>query len=165
MALPEGIVQADTDARLREAGRLFAEYAALLRDRHGQGCLGDLDRELRELPGPYAPPAGRLLLAWEGAAALGCVALRPAGAGAGEVKRLYVGPAGRGRGLGRVLMQALVTEARAVGYARLVLDTLPTMTEALALYRSLGFVPTDPYLPRHADGAICLELLVPSAEA
>jgi GNAT superfamily N-acetyltransferase len=105
----------------------------------------DLERELAELPGAYAPPRGRLLIAWVGGEPAGCIALRPLGSGVCEMKRLYVRPAHRGHGLGRVLVGAVVAEARAVGYRRMVLDTLATMETARALYRSFGFRPIEPY--------------------
>lgn len=120
---------------------LFQEYA------DGLGvdlCFQGFADELATLPGRYARPAGGVWLAVAGEQLAGCVALRPFGDGAGEIKRLYVRPAFRGTGLGRTLAERVLTEAAAAGYRRVVLDTLPTMTAAASLYRSLGFVEVTP---------------------
>jgi ribosomal protein S18 acetylase RimI-like enzyme len=121
-------------------------------------CFQDIARELAELEHEYAPPAGALLLARLGGRAAGCVALRRLLPGTGELKRLYVVPAARGAGVGRALVARMLARARALGYARLRLDTLGSMHEAQALYRSLGFRPIAPYRFNPLPGTAYFEL-------
>jgi putative acetyltransferase len=97
------------------------------------------------LPGPYIAPHGAIWLAHAGEEAVGCVALRPLPGSVGEVKRMYVAPGWRGRGVGRALLETLIERARTIGYQRLRLGTLADMTQAQALYQSLGFVPIERY--------------------
>jgi putative acetyltransferase len=150
MSEPEVVAVADA-SDLDEVRQLFAEYAGSLAfDLGFQG----FDDELATLPGAYAPPRGALLLA-RGA---GCVAVRPLENGVCELKRLYVRPAARGRGLGRTLTLAAIDAARRLGYDRMRLDTVPGMERAQALYEELGFVEIDPYRPNPVDGARFLEL-------
>ncbi|MFH5925065.1 GNAT family N-acetyltransferase [Roseomonas xinghualingensis] len=139
---------ASSGAGMDAVRRLFSAYAASLEI---DLAYQNFAAELAGLPGQYAPPAGALLLArgLEGgneAEPLGCVALRPMPAnGCCEMKRLYVSPRGRGLGLGRALVEAIVAEALRIGYREMRLDTLPSMAGAIALYRKAGFTPTEPY--------------------
>lgn len=132
---------------------LFSEYAA------GLGvdlCFQGFADELATLPGRYARPAGGVWLATEDGDAVGCVALRVWEPGVGEIKRLYVRPSHRGAGLGKRLVETVLTAAVAAGCRRVVLDTLDTMAAAVALYRSLGFVDIPPYGHHPVDGTLYL---------
>ena len=135
---------------------LFLEYA----DSLGFSLsFQDFEREVTALPGDYAPPRGALLIALNGSIAEGCVALRPWGdADTCEMKRLYVRPSMRGRGVGSLLVRRVLDEARARGYRRMRLDTVPGMDPAIALYRASGFRDIAPYRPNPVAGALFLEL-------
>ncbi len=121
-------------------------------------CFQGFEHELASLPGDYAPPRGRLYLGFAGDAVAGCVALRPFDARTGEMKRLYLRESYRGSGFGRMLAESCIEAARAIGYERLRLDTLPVMSTAIALYRRLGFREIDPYRANPIEGAIYMEL-------
>jgi ribosomal protein S18 acetylase RimI-like enzyme len=149
------IVRATSVDQIATARMLFKEYEASLGiELTFQGFA----REVAELPGAYAPPAGRLLLATGGAEPAGCVALRPLEGGICEMKRLYVRPTARGARLGRRLAETVIREARAIGYARMRLDTLPSMKEAFALYQTLGFREIAPYYETPIVGTRFMEL-------
>lgn len=141
---------AEDVAAVRE---LILEYAAWL---DVDLCFQNFDAEMADLASAYAPPAGRLYLARADGTPAACVGLRPlAAAGEAEVKRLYVRPGCRGHGIGRALVARTVADARAIGYRRLRLDTLPArMPEADALYRGFGFVPTPPYYQNPYEGVV-----------
>jgi len=112
------------------------------------------DRELATLPGAYSPPHGRLLLARQGAEVAGCVALRPLEADRCEMKRLYLRPPFRGQGIGRDLAEAIIAEARAIGYRSICLDTLASMDAARAMYASLGFRAIPAYYDNPLPGVL-----------
>ena len=142
-------------AAIAQCRELFVEYQ--------QGlavslCFQQFDRELEGLPGDYARPRGRLILARVAGEPAGCVALRPLGPDVAEMKRLYVRADYRGMGLGRTLAECVIDEARALGYRTLKLDTLPMMRAAQRLYTELGFVETAPYNDNPVDGVRFLAL-------
>jgi len=144
-----------TNEDLASAKLLFEEYAESLDfDLHFQG----FDQELANLPGEYAPPKGCLLLAEYKKQLAGCVALRGLSEDICEMKRLYVRPEFRGLGIGSALAEAVIAQARNIGYTRMRLDTAPSMEAARELYRSLGFRQISPYRYNPIEGAIFMEL-------
>ena len=149
------IIDVHSPEQLAQAKELFREYAASL---DVSLCFQDFEQELAELPGAYAPPDGRLLLAVNDGEPAGCVALRRIGNSVCEMKRLYVRPQFRGSKIGHHLAGAVIEEARRIGYQGMRLDTLPSMTKAIALYRSLGFKEIEPYTLNPVPGALFMEL-------
>lgn len=155
------VESAHTEPLLSEARRLFAEYAEGLGiDLAFQG----FEAELAGLPGAYAPPGGRLLIARVQGMVAGCVGVRPLEPGICEMKRLYVRSEARGFGVGRRLAEAAIGEARAAGYRSMRLDTLETMGAAQALSRALGFGPIPPYRHNPVPGTAFLSLDLQPAE-
>ena len=148
--------QAESPAQIAQVRELFLEYAKSL---GFSLCFQSFDQELAGLPGDYAPPQGRLLLAeYEGLAAA-CVALHQLEPGVCEMKRLYLRPAYRGKGLGRKLAEVVISEAKTIGYKRMRLDTVePVMKDAVAMYRKLGFHEIAPYRPNPQPGTLYMEL-------
>jgi ribosomal protein S18 acetylase RimI-like enzyme len=150
------LLEARTPEDIAHVRRLFRAYAQWL---EVDLCFQDFERELNELPGCYAPPAGRLLIARVGGEVVGCVGLRPLEPGVCEMKRLWVEPGFAGQGIGRALAEAIIAAARQIGYRRMRLDTLPArMPAAQHLYATLGFREIPPYYPNPLAGVVMLEL-------
>ncbi len=143
-----------------EDARALAAVRALLEEYWASfgftPCFQNFSHELAHLPGDYAPPTGRLALATIEGNPAGCIALRPVDTRRAELKRLYVRPVYRGRGLGRALLHWAMRQARAAGYCEVVGDTMPLMREALALYDQAGFERTEPYADHPTESAIYL---------
>jgi ribosomal protein S18 acetylase RimI-like enzyme len=150
------IFQAETSEHIAQARALFEEYGASL---GFSLCFQSFDQELAGLPGEYAPPSGRLLLAFVDGHPAGCVALHRYEDHAAEMKRLYVRPGFRGHNLGRQLMDRLLSEAQTIGYTSIRLDTVPSvMGKAVELYRAYGFQEIAPYRTNPMEGALYMEL-------
>jgi putative acetyltransferase len=148
--------QAESPAQIAQARELFLEYEQSL---GFSLCFQNFDKELEGLPGHYAPPTGRLLLAAYDGQLTGCVAMRALEPGTCEMKRLYLRPQFRGKGLGRTLADRIIAEARQIGYRRMRLDTVePVMKDAVAMYRKLGFSEIAPYRSNPIAGAMYMEL-------
>jgi ribosomal protein S18 acetylase RimI-like enzyme len=155
------IIQAQSATEIETARKLFEEYAAAL---NFSLCFQNFDQEVSGLPGKYAPPAGRLLLAVQEHEVAGCIALRPLPDNACEMKRLFVRPQFRGQALGDQLVAAVMEAAREIGYERMRLDTVPgKMDRAIALYRAIGFQEIEPYYHNPVAGALFMELALSQA--
>jgi len=149
------LIQATTDEQIEAARELFKEYASGLAI---DMCFQSFDHELQTLPGKYATPDGRLLLAYAENELAGCIALRKLDDRTCEMKRLFLRPGFRGRGYGRRMINDLVEQARMSGYVRMRLDTLPgKMDAAISLYRELGFEDIPAYYDNPLEGAVYLE--------
>lgn len=151
------IIHARSAKQVHDICKLFLEYANSL---GFDLCFQGFEQEIADLPGCYAPPDGRLLLSVEDGEPVGCVGLRKLADGICEMKRLYVRPAQRTRGIGRSLATAIIAEARHIGYRRMRLDTVASMFEAMALYRSLGFVEIPAYVYNPLPRAVYFELVL-----
>jgi putative acetyltransferase len=150
------LVQAESKAQITQARELFLEYAQSL---GFSLCFQNFDQELADLPGDYRPPEGRLLLAELAGELAGCVALHKFDGQTCEMKRLYLRPKFRGKGLGRILAEAVITEARQIGYHRMRLDTVePVMKDAVGMYRRLGFREIESYRANPQPGTLYMEL-------
>jgi len=145
----------ETTEQLDTVKRLFREYETWL---NFDLCFQDFETEMQNLPGDYAPPRGRLLLAYDDSREVGCIALRPIDRTTCEMKRLYVPSEFRGRGYGRMLAVELIKQACQIGYESMRLDTVDWMKEAVSLYRSLGFKEIEAYRYNPIEGAIFMEL-------
>ena len=153
---PLELIHAALPEHIEETRALFLEYGSSL---GFSLCFQSFDEEVKNLPGAYGPPYGVLLLARCADHAAGCIALRKLDAGICEMKRLYVRPGDRGRGLGRMLVERLIAEARAIGYERMRLDTVGSaMKDAVELYRRMGFREIAPYSSIPIESAIWMEL-------
>jgi len=149
-------IEAQSADEIREARQLFQQYEA---DLGISLCFQNFSQEVANLPGEYAPPDGRLLLIRDEDTTAGCIALRKIGECLCEMKRLYVRPEFRGRGVGRMLTERIIEEARKLNYDRMRLDTLPgRMENAIKLYRSLGFQEVPAYYHNPVPEAIYMEL-------
>jgi len=152
------LLQATLPEHIEQVRGLFLEYAESL---GFSLCFQSFDEELKNLPGDYGPPSGRLLLARVGDSPAGCIALRKLEAGICEMKRLYVRPSHRGRRLGRMLVERLIAEARMIGYERMRLDTIASkMQDAVVLYRTMGFREIAPYSAVPIEQALWMELVL-----
>jgi ribosomal protein S18 acetylase RimI-like enzyme len=153
---PLHILAAESHAQLAQVRELFLEYAQSL---GFSLCFQSFDSELAGLPGDYAPPEGRLLLAQYDDQLAGCAALHKLEPAICEMKRLYVRPQFRGKGLGRALAEQIIAEARQIGYQLIRLDTVePVMRDAVGMYRKIGFREIAPYRLNPIAGALYMEL-------
>lgn len=149
------IVQASTLQHIDDARTLFRDYETWF----GISlCFQNFDDEVANLPGKYAPPKGRLYLAYDGDEPLGCIALRNLEEGICEMKRLFVRDAGRGRGIGKMLIETILNDAKAIGYERMRLDTYPPkMGKAVSLYEAYGFYEIPAYYNNPHDTVLYME--------
>ncbi len=150
------IFPASSQDHLDQVRTLMLSYIAYLRTHQMEPRR--LEKELGDLPGAYAPPEGLLLLATWSGETVACGGIRVIEEGVCELKRLYLRPAYRGKGIGRALAASLMEGARSLGYRKMLLVTMPFMAEAISLYRSLRFSECAPFRETHVEGAIFMEL-------
>jgi carbonic anhydrase len=155
--VPIRLVRAELPEHWQRVRQFIDEYVASL---NVDLSFQDIRHELEHLTTEYAAPTGAFFLAEDNGIYVGCIGLRRFADGVGEIKRLYVSPAGRGRGIGRFLVAGVVAAAKQQGYSQLLLDTLPSMKEARSLYASLGFSPTAPYRFNPVPGTAYLEMVL-----
>lgn len=149
------VIQAKSEKELNIIRKLFTEYTNWL---GFDLSFQNFEKEFAELPGRYTPPTGRLLLALYNNKVAGCVGLREFAKGICEMKRMYIKPKYRRKGIGRRLAIAVIEEAKKIGYKKMRLDTVPWMNEAIELYYSLGFKKIKPYRYNPIKGSLFLEL-------
>ena len=150
------IIHAESSVQLLQIGKLFIEYAE---DMAFELCFQGFDKEIEELPGLYSPPGGRLLLALHGGIAAGCSALRKLDDEVCEMKRLFTKPEFRGLGIGKLLAQKIIEEARIIGYRKMRLETVKDkMKEAVSLYMAFGFKEIEPYYDNPVKGVLYMEM-------
>lgn len=148
-------IDVNTQELLEKTKEIFKEYQQSI---DTDLCFQKFEEELASLPGKYAPPKGRLYLSFVGEKLVGCVALRPINDTECEMKRLYIKPEFRGQGMGRILAEKIISDAKEIGYKQMFLDTLDTMKSALNLYASLGFKDAPEYCYNPIEGAIFMYL-------
>ncbi|PQA38503.1 GNAT family N-acetyltransferase [Amnimonas aquatica] len=156
--MPVRVEIAETPAQYADGGKLFREYADFLGVDLG---FQDFAGEMATLPVMYGPPDGSLLLAWLDGHCIGAVGLRRLAPGVAEMKRLFVQPGHQGSGAGRALVEAFIARAGVLGYRRIRLDTLRSLTAALALYRHHGFVEIAPYYHNPLPDVVFMERVLP----
>jgi GNAT superfamily N-acetyltransferase len=149
------ILQASSEDLIEQTRAIFKEYAD---DLCIDLCFQNFTEELENLPGDYGPPNGCIYLAYYEDKLVGCVALRKFEGNICEMKRLYVRPRYRGKKIGKELSRAIIKKALEIGYTHMRLDTLDFMTEAITLYRSLGFKEIDTYRYNPLEGVKFFEL-------
>lgn len=149
------LIKASTEFEYNEAKKLFIEYSELIGI---DLSFQNFEEELKHIQQEYGAPEGCLLLAKDDNQFLGCVALRKIDDGICEMKRLFVKPEAKGKGIGKLLATSIIEEGKALGYRKMRLDTLPAMKPAISLYKSLGFYEIEPYTFNPIEGAIYMEL-------
>ena len=154
-------VLASDSESVESARSLFREYSNSL---DFSLCFQGFDEELAGLPGEYSPPTGRLFLATLDGNLAGCTALRRIDGNICEMKRLYLRPEFRGKGIGRQMTVEIIRAAQEMGYTLIRLDTVPAMKEAISLYRSMGFVEIEPYRENPMPGALFMERVLSAAK-